>query len=111
MIATSHQKKGSVGQGFYELSGLDLIDDIQYSLRVFCLKHSSTAVNFQFEWQNAVVTTVFFHLTIATHLRDRGVKWSHKKRGVRGGHGVCVKNQRKTNSIIQRSIYKLQMYI
>jgi len=37
---------------------------------------------------------VFFHLTIAMHHRDRGVMWSHKKRSVRGGHGVCAKNQR-----------------
>jgi len=90
---------------------LRCISALQYSSRVFCLKHSTTAVNFQFEWQIAVVTTVFFHLTITTHHRDRGGKWSHKKRGVRGGHGVSAKNQRKTNSIIQRSMYKLQMYI
>jgi len=46
---------------------------IQYISRFFCLKHSPTAFNFQFEWQIAVVTTVFFHLTITTHHRDRGV--------------------------------------
>ena len=53
----------------------------------------------------------FLSMTITTHHRDRGGKWSNKKRGVRGGHGVSAKNQCKTNSIIQRSMYKLQMYI
>jgi len=46
-----------------------------------------------------VVTTVFFHLTITKHHRDRGGGGVIKNAVFRGGHGVGAENQGKINTI------------
>jgi len=55
---------------------------LQYSSRVFCLKHSPTA----------------FIFPKSTHHRDRGGSGVIKNAVFRGGHGVGAKNPGKINT-------------